>query len=180
MQGEETMFSKIKILGIFFLLIVLGGNTLSFAAQDRQEGKIFVNGTELEGESAWFISEEYESNDGCRRSTQVYETAEVPFTAILKAYGFEVEWLDDQYASLTFKDKVYKLDLEKIEVIDQETGENMLVFAPGGEKASYTVAKRELYLDQVNTKCFLYLIDDIREGIFIEADKQALRVDVTF
>lgn len=174
------MFSKIKILGIFFLLIVLGGNTLSFAAQDRQEGKIFVNGTELEGESAWFISEEYESNDGCRRSTQVYETAEVPFTAILKAYGFEVEWLDDQYASLTFKNKVYKLDLEKIEVIDQETGENMLVFAPGGEKASYTVAKRELYLDQTNTQWFLILIDDMREGIFIEADKQALRVDVTF
>ena len=179
MQREETMFSKIKILGVFFLLIVLGGNTLSFAAQDRQEGKIFVNGTELEGESAWFISEEYESNDGCRRSTQVYETAEVPFTAILKAYGFEVEWLDDQYASLTFKDKVYKLDLEKIEVIDQETGENWLEFAPG-ERGSYTVAKRELYLDQVNTKCFLYLIDDMREGIFIEGDKEALRVDVTF
>ena len=43
-----------------------------------------------------------------------------------------------------------------------------------------TLVKVVLYLDQTNTQWFLIFIDDMREGIFIDADKQALRVDVTF
>ena len=171
------MPSKIKILGLFLLLIALGGNMLSFAAQDQQKGKIFVNGTELEGESAWFISEEYESNDGCRQSVQVYETVELPFTAILKAYGFEVEWLDDIHARISMDDKIFELNLERVEVTEKESDFNYLVPAPGSRR-SYTLMENELYLDYITTKSFLFLANDDR--ILIDTDQQALRVDVTF
>ena len=138
-----------------------------------QKGSVFVNGVELEGEYAMIYSEPVNTDE---TGWFGWAGTEVPFTAILKACGFEVAWTDDFHARMTFRGKAYTLDLQKVDVTEDETGDTVLLPAPGSRR-SYTVAERELYLDSTTIESFFTLIG---ERLMIDVDVAGLRVDVTF
>ena len=73
------------------------------------------------------------------------------FHCNIKAYGFESEWVDDSHAKLLFKNKIYHLYLTSVEMIEEETGADLIVPVPGS-KRSYTIADRELYLNYIQCK----------------------------
>ena len=170
---------KKAVCFVFLLLALLGVGACGSGEQDWekptawQQGSVFVNGAELEGEYAMIYSEPVSTDEMGWFS---WAGTELPFTAILKACGFEVAWTDDFHARMTFRGKAYTLDLQKIDVTEDETGDTVLLPAPGSRR-SYTVAERELYLDSTTIESFFTLIG---ERLMIDVDVDGLRVDVTF
>lgn len=159
------MASSIKNIIVFFLLIIIGGNVCSCKnMQSPQKGKIFINDI-ISGEYCLFKS--YDGNNG---------NVELPFIAILKAYGFDVEWINDNHAKIVFKSKNYHLYLNSIEVIEEITGYDLIEPAPGS-KRSYTIANKELYLDYINIMAFMNLIG---ENIKFDVNYDTLSVNVSF
>ena len=150
---------------------------------EAREGTIFVNGEELKGEHALIYCKEG-GIGGCLGTGFAIEAGEagywagteLPFTAIVKANGFEVTWLDETRAELTFQDRIFHLDLEKI-VVSDERGWDMLIGVPGAYQ-TYTVAERELFLDCRSVEGFF---EEIGEDVMrYKIDTRGLRVDVTF
>lgn len=144
-----------------------------------REGTIFVNGEELKGEHALIYCKEG-GIGGCLGTGFAIEAGEagywagteLPFTAIVKAYGFEVTWLDETRAELTFQDRIFHLDLEEMDV-NLDT-----LFGPiAGAYKTYTIAERELFLDCNSISVFF---DKIDTKMRYEIDTRGLRVDVTF
>lgn len=164
------MANKVKMLSFLFFVIIIGGVLISCKGGELlpQKGKIFVNDIELLGEYAQIYFESNKPNE-CRN-------AELPFIAILKAYGFESEWVDDSHAKLLFKNKIYHLYLTSVEMIEEETGADLIVPVPGS-KRSYTIADRELYLDYINVKGFMALIG---ENVRINVNSNTYCVNVYF
>lgn len=168
------MLNKLKNIVLFILLVVLVGSLISCENGGRpmisQRGKIFINNEELKGQFALIHSKPYYENGGCQVGT------ELPFIAILKEYGFNIEWDDDSNARLYYKSKTYFLDLIKVEVTEIKGGKNFLIPEPGNWQ-SYTIIDKELYLDYSTLRCFMSFID---EDINIIVDYDTLCVNVSF
>ena len=176
---------------VFLLLALLGvgacGRHVNYGKvyqngkpMEAREGTIFVNGEELKGEHALIYCKEG-GIGGCLGTGFAIEAGEagywagteLPFTAIVKAYGFEVTWLDETRAELTFQDRIFfRLDLEEMDV-NLDT-----LFGPiAGTYKTYTIAERELFLDCSSISVFF---DKIDTKMRYEIDTRGLRVDVTF
>ena len=176
---------------VFLLLALLGvgacGRYVNYGKvyqngkpMEAREGTIFVNGEELKGEHALIYCKEG-GIGGCLGTGFAIEAGEagywagteLPFTAIVKAYGFEVTWLDETRAELTFQDRIFfRLDLEEMD-LNLDT-----LFGPiAGTYKTYTIAERELFLDCSSISVFF---DKIDTKMRYEIDTRGLRVDVTF
>ncbi len=162
---------KNKVITATILLLSVIGTFTSCRSADQllvpQQGKIFVNGVELSQEYA-LIYYDADKMENCN--------TELPFTAILQCYGFEIEWMNDFHAKLTFNERSFELDLERITVIEEGAKESILLPAPGGRR-TYTVAHKELYLDSSTTRSFMSLID---EDLMSRTDYENFTVSVTF
>ena len=101
---------------------------------------------------------------------------ELPFIAIIKEYGFDIDWDNDSIAKLFYNSKTYFLDLIKVEVAEEKGGKNFLVPEPGSGR-SYTVIDKELYLDYSTLRCFMSFID---EDINVIVNYDTLCVNVSF
>lgn len=72
----------------------------------------------------------------------------LPFVKILEEFGAEFEWKNDSVANVKFQEKVFTLDISKVELIDEEEDEryNLFLPAPGG-KLHYAAYDREITID---------------------------------
>ena len=168
------MLNEIKKGVLILILVITSGNLISCENGDflviSQKGKIFINNVELQEQYALIHSKPYYVNGYWQAGT------ELPFIAILKEYGFNIEWDDDSNAKLCYKSKTYFLDLVKVEVTEKRGGNSILIPAPGSGR-SYTIIDKELYLDYGTLISFMSLLD---EDINIIVNYDALSVNVSF
>ena len=168
------MLNKFKNIGLFILLVALVGSLISCENGGRpmisQRGKIFINNEELKGQYALIHSKPYHVN-GCWQAG-----TELPFIAIIKEYGFNIDWDNDSIAKLFYNSKTYFFDLVKVEVTEEKGGKSILIPEPGSGR-SYTIIDKELYLDYSTLKSFMSLID---EDINIIVNYDTLCVNVSF
>ena len=168
------MFNKIKNAVLIFLLFMLGGTLISCAnsstPMNTQKGNIFINGVELKEQFALIHSKPYHVNGYWQAGT------ELPFIAIIKEYGFNIDWDNDSIAKLFYNSKTYFFDLVKVEVTEEKGGKSILIPEPGSGR-SYTIIDIELYLDYSTLRCFMSFID---EDINIIVDYDTLCVNVSF
>ena len=168
------MFNKIKNAVLIFLLFMLGGTLISCAnsstPMNTQKGNIFINGVELKEQFALIHSKPYHVNGYWQAGT------ELPFIAIIKEYGFNIDWDNDSIAKLFYNSKTYFFDLVKVEVTEEKGCKSILIPEPGSGR-SYTIIDKELYLDYSTLRCFMSFID---EDINIIVDYDTLCVNVSF
>jgi len=72
----------------------------------------------------------------------------LPFVAILEEFGAEFVWENDSVANVRFKEKVFTLDISKVELIAEEEGESYNLFLPSpGGVLHYAAYDREITID---------------------------------
>jgi len=77
--------------------------------------------------------------------------AELPFTAVMKALGAKVVWLNKTTANITYEDSIYILDTTECMLIKVGDNWNFLIPPPGGTRY-YQVIEYELILDSVTMR----------------------------
>ena len=172
---------KKAVCAVVLVLALLGVGACGSGEQDWekptawQKGSVFVNGVELEGEYAMIYSEPVSTGEMGRFS---WSGTELPFTAILKACGFEVAWTDDFHARMTFRDRRFALDLTT-QKVSEENGDDDFIgnLGLGGGCTSCSVGEREIFFDSATTCGFFR---ELGEDVRIQVDVAGLRVDVTF
>ena len=95
-------------------------------------GSLFVNGKEVTVKNPIKIYFDY---------------AELPLTTVLENLGGNVKWQNDNIATISFKGKKYKLDMEKISVIKVGRKLDNLIMPITGGYRFYETVDRELILD---------------------------------
>lgn len=101
--------------------------------------------------------------------------ADLPFTEVLKGLEFNVEWVDNNTANISYKDKKYLLDLTAVSLTEVGDDDN-LIFPPVGGPCTRIVLDRELILDSTTIKS---AIEDMDKNIYIKFDHAKLIVYIT-
>ncbi len=71
----------------------------------------------------------------------------LPFVAILEEFGAEFEWKNDSIANVRFQEKVFILDISKVELIaEEDESYNLFLPVPGGT-LYYAAYDREITID---------------------------------
>ena len=185
------MLHKIKTILIILMLFISGGNLISCGNDslsihdgaiyvdgkplEAQTGEIYMNRVKMEGEFALIYSEPLKTDP---TGWFVWCGTELPFIAVLKAYGFDVGQVDDDLVKVTANDRVFTINLKEKKVME-EGGSNDFIrdLGLGGGWTSYSVRGQEIFFDYATIKGFFR---QIGENLRIEVDVNALRVDVTF
>lgn len=81
--------------------------------------------------------------------------AELPLTEVMKNLGMNIYWIDRTTAEITYKDKLYTLNLSEVSLTEVGQNSNILLPPPGGNRC-YTVLEKELILDSNTIKSTLY------------------------
>ena len=104
----------------------------------------------------------------------IFKDMYLPFTAILKCYGAQVNWITDTVAEITCNDSKYILDLSDQTLVKEGSNGNYIIPAPGS--TLYTkAAGKELYIDSLNLRCVLKFIGI---NVRIEIDHQNKTVTI--
>ena len=85
--------------------------------------------------------------------------ADLPLIEVLLGIGMSVDWVDDNIAYITYKDKKYVMNLAEASIIENGKSFNLISPPPGG-KRSCKVIDRELLLDSDTFQSFIYLIGE--------------------
>ena len=101
--------------------------------------------------------------------------ADLPFTEVLKALGFNVEWMNDNVADMTYNDIKLRLDLEEASLTKEGFNSNLIIPPPGSRTFNYKVLDNELILDSNTIHSILYTI----RKIHISIDSENLIVYIT-
>lgn len=75
--------------------------------------------------------------------------AEIPLIEALACYGFSVRWESDETALLTCENKTVLLSLSSKKLINLDTGDNLLIMAPGSQFFCCEVSERDIVIDMV-------------------------------
>ncbi len=108
-----------------------------------------------------------------------YDYADVPFVAALKAIGAKVNWKSDTTADITINGKLYRLDTNKVSVLEkgrEEIGGNSIniIMALSGGTRFAEKRNKELILDSVTASYGLYIMSGYR----VEVDYQNKKVEI--
>jgi len=119
-----------------------------------------------------------EGNNAAKYMTpaSLYGTLEVPFVAILEAYGAEVEWESDTVAVITYNEDRYTLNTAEYTMYLDGDDYNLLGSGAAGGLNSYTAGKRELYMEY--TVVMIKLNDIIKDRKIINFDFEGRVVNV--
>lgn len=118
-----------------FVVLLIGGSILFLFKDSPKCGLLKINGDEITKENV-LIFPNY---------------AELPLTEIMKSLGMKVDWVDKSTAEITYKEKIYILNISKVSLIEVGQGSNLLLPPPGG-KRYYRVIEKELIIDSNTIK----------------------------
>ncbi len=104
----------------------------------------------------------------------IFKDMYLPFTAILKCYGAQVNWITDTVAEITCNGSKYILDLSDQTMVKEGSNGNYIIPAPGSTLYTKAAAK-ELYIDSLNLRCVLRFIGT---NVRIEIDHQNKTVTI--
>ena len=102
--------------------------------------------------------------------------ADLPFTDVLKALGFNVVWLNGNNAEIILNDKKYILNLAEVSFIEDGKNNNLILPPPGSRTYNCEVLEKELILDSVTVHSVMYLM---KRKININIDHDKLIVYIT-
>lgn len=146
------MKRKFKIPIFVFIILLIGGILMLKFIGDKKSttsnGILIVNGkyTITENITIHYIKNASYSN--------------LPLIKIFKSLGAEIDWIDDNFADITFKGKKYLFNLSEISLIEVGSKINILDSVDGGRR-EHTVLERELILDSVTIKCATTIMGDM-------------------
>lgn len=106
----------------------------------------------------------------------VYGTLEVPFVAILEAYGAEVEWESDTVAVITYNEDRYTLNTEEYTMYLDGDDYNLLGSGAAGSMHTYTPGIKEIYIE--HSVVMVKLNDIIKDRKIIDFDFENRVVNV--
>ena len=75
--------------------------------------------------------------------------AEIPLVETLVCCGFSAQWESDGFALLTYGDKTVSLSLSEKTLIDLDTGDNLLIMAPGSKFFCCNTVDNDIVIDTV-------------------------------
>ena len=157
---KKEMKKKIMLLTVCAFLIMLIGGGILFVFKGLPKGGLLkINGIDITKENVRIHSDCY---------------AELPLTEVMKSLNMTVDWVDDNTADITYKDKKYTLDLSKISLVEAEQYFNLLLPSPGS-KRFYKILEKELVLDSNTIKSAMYLME-IKINIDINRKEQIVYI----
>ncbi len=101
--------------------------------------------------------------------------AEMPFTAVLKGAGYEVNWQNDYIAEVTKGDREYILNLQEISLTEKNMDYDLIPILHGGIGVCKAIEK-DVILD-VTHVC--YTLTDIGEDVTVNYDWENKKVVMT-
>ena len=75
--------------------------------------------------------------------------AKIPLIEALACYGFSIQWVSEETAVLTHENKTLSLSLSEKALIDLDSGDNLLIMAPGSQFFYCDVSGRDIVVDTV-------------------------------
>ena len=129
----------IWLTACIFLMLFLGGSIVFWCIDSPQCGLLKMNGVNITSKNV-MIHRNY---------------AELPLTEVMKNLGMNIYWIDRTTAEITYKDKLYTLNLSEVSLTEVGQNSNILLPPPGGNRC-YTVLEKELILDSNTIKSTLY------------------------
>lgn len=137
------MKTKVIILVVFFFLIITVGIILYNYYQNVPiNGTLNVNGKDITNENV-IIHKYY---------------TELPLTKVLEALGFNIEWIDDNNAKVTYNDKIFDLNISEMSLTEVGAENNFLWPAPGGTVRVCKNIDKDIILDNYAIKSFCYCV----------------------
>ncbi len=101
--------------------------------------------------------------------------ADLPLTEILKCCDMNVEWLNDNTAEITYKDKTYILNYAEVSIIEEgRDNDNLILPLPCGYRV-HKILRRELILDSNTINGFLFWLN-VEMKIDIDYDSSLVTV----
>lgn len=88
----------------------------------------------------------------------------LPFTAVLKALGAQVEWKSEFVAEIEFNEAKYTLDTREASFVKEGSNTNCIIPAPGSQ-VHYQVVENEFVLDHITLRTIAMIL-----GITIRID----------
>lgn len=147
------------------------GNRLTISI-DQQKSIVYLTGPEdLTG--TLFINGKEITNVSAKIS---YVHSVLPFTEVLKGFGFNVTWRDNNIADITYEDKTYILNLEDTTLMEEGVDDDLLVCPPGGGFYYCKAEGREVFIDGNTIEGIMY---DLGKKININFDRGKSIVYVT-
>jgi hypothetical protein len=142
-------------------------NTLNENGENMESGSVgalYVNGKKITDENVTIhYMPDYSSY------------VKMPFTEVIKALGFDVEWISDSISHIIFMDKKYVLNLEDVSLVEFGYNDNSIRPAPGGT-LHFSVMEKELILDGVTV---MYVIQKMGVDISVRFDLDEAIVYIT-
>lgn len=163
-----TLYACVSLLAIgavVCVVIYFGKSKLGAdknIVEEVKNGTLYIHGSEITQEN---VTIHYIEN---------LSYADLPFTEVLKGLGFNIEWVDDNTADISYKDKKYVLDLTAVSFT--EVGSNSNRFGVPGSRMYYTISQKELILDSTTIQGALFLIG---YDVFIDIDYDKSIVYIT-
>ena len=99
---------------------------------------------------------------------------ELPLVKILEGLGFDVEWVDDNTADITYNDKKYVLNLSEASLVEDGKTGNYIIPAPGNRTFRCKAVEKDLILDGNTVFNILYFIKRVN----IRTDRNHLIVNI--
>lgn len=119
--------------------------------QKEAEYRLFVNGKEIkENQCFYYTISYYRPNYSLPMSMLHYD---IPFVAVLKELGAEIQWKSSTIAKVLLYEKEYTLNIEKCSLSTNEN-DNLILCAPGGS-GYFRAEEREIWMCATRITLFL-------------------------
>ncbi len=137
-------------VGVFFLI----------EKETIRAGSISINGNVIPGVTAKIRNKD----------------ALLPFTEVLRGFGFNLVWRDNNTADITYENKMFVLDVEEASLVEEGFDYNLLDTPPGSIRYYCKPEGRELVTDSDTVNSVMY---DLGKKIDIDIDRDKLAVYVS-
>lgn len=151
-----------------------------YVIEYAKNGSLYINGEFVTDKNVLIYDvKQYYYKDIFDSSPEDFKSSALPLTEIFKGLGFDVNWIDDNIAEISYEDKKYILNSEEFSIIglQDEDNYNHIQDLYGGWGAGGTVLRRELILNQEHTQDTLFQMG-IRNSIEIDYGKSIVNITI--